>query len=97
MDEPTKVVKAARKPPNAGKGRKKGSQNKTTALLKDAVLQAATEAGQGSLVEYLKVQAQENPGPFLGLLGKVLPLQVTGANDGPVQIAFKTVYESRGD
>ena len=50
--------------------------NKTTALLKDAILKAATEAGEGSLVQYLKEQAKANPGPFLALLGKVLPLQV---------------------
>ena len=38
--------KAARpKPPNAGKGRKAGVPNKTTALLKDAILRAAEGAG----------------------------------------------------
>ena len=59
-----------------GPGRPKGLQNKTTSLLKDAILKAATEAGNGSLVQYLKEQAEKNPGPFLALLGKVLPLQV---------------------
>lgn len=70
---------------NAGKGRPKGSPNKTTALLKDAILQAATEAGGGNLVEYLKAQASANPGPFMALLGKVLPMQVTGEDGGPVR------------
>jgi hypothetical protein len=32
--------------------------NKTTALLKDAILQAATKAGGGDLVEYLSGQAE---------------------------------------
>lgn len=59
-----------------GPGRPKGLQNKTTSLLKDAILKAATEAGNGSLVQYLKEQAKDNPGPFMALLGKVLPLQV---------------------
>lgn len=59
-------------------GRAKGTPNKTTALLKDAILAAATAAGGGDLVKYLKTQAVDNPGPFLALLGKVLPLQVTG-------------------
>lgn len=67
-------------------GRKKGTPNKTTALLKDAILKAATKAGNGSLVKYLQIQANENPGPFLALLGKVLPLQLTGANGGPIEI-----------
>lgn len=66
---------------NAGKGRPKGSPNKTTALLKDAILQAATEAGGGDLVAYLKMQASLNPGPFMTLLGKVMPTQVEAEVD----------------
>lgn len=72
-----------------GPGRPKGNQNKTTVLLKDALLLAATEAGgggSGGLVAYLKQQAIKNPGPFLAQLGKVLPLQITGADGGPVLI-----------
>ena len=79
-------------------GRAKGVPNKTTALLKDAILQAAEKAGdKDGLIGYLTVQAKANPGPFMALLGKVLPMQVTGEDGGPVQIAFKTVYERRGD
>ena len=62
-------------------GRKKGSPNKTTALLKEAILKAAEGAGgKAGLVGYLKAQAIKQPGPFMGLLGKVLPLQI--GNDG---------------
>jgi len=57
-------------------GRKKGSVNKTTALLKDAVLQAAEQAGdKNGMVGYLTTQARENPAAFMTLLGKILPLQ----------------------
>lgn len=75
-------------------GRKKGTPNKTTALLKDAILQAATDAGgnQG-LVGYLTAQASANPGPFLALLGKVLPMQVDATVDGKMSVTFQTVYE----
>lgn len=74
--EPKKGVNTG----NAGKGRPKGSPNKTTALLKDAILQAAKKAGGGDdgLVNYLTIQAAQNPGPFMSLLGKVLPMQVEG-------------------
>lgn len=69
-----------------GAGRPKGSPNKTTALLKDAILQAANKAGgKEKLVGYLRKQADENPGPFLALLGKVLPMQLTGEGGGPVK------------
>lgn len=74
-----------RKPPNAGKGRVKGTPNKTTALLKDAILKAATDAGKGDLAAYLQKQAVDNPGPFMTLLGKVLPMQLTGINGGPIK------------
>lgn len=69
-------------------GRQRGTPNKVTALLKDAILQAATEAGDGELVAYLKKQALENPGPFMSLLGKVLPTQLTGDGGGSVQVVI---------
>lgn len=74
---------------NAGKGRKKGVPNKTTALLKDAILKAAEQAGgEGGMIGYLQKQASENPGPFMSLLGKVLPMQVTGEDGGALQIVI---------
>jgi hypothetical protein len=68
-------------------GRKKGTPNKTTALLKDAILTAAQLAGGGDdgLVNYLKTQASANPGPFMALLGKVLPMQIVGDPDSPIE------------
>jgi hypothetical protein len=63
-------------------GRKRGTPNKTTALLKDAVLQAAEQAGdKEGLVGYLTTQAKDNPAAFMTLLGKVLPLQNPTSND----------------
>ena len=82
-----------KKPPRAGMGRPKGAQNKTTALLKDAILRAAEQAGDGDMVEYLTQQARLNPGPFLSLLGKVLPMQVTGEDGGPVQVVINRFSE----
>lgn len=68
-----------------GPGRPKGVPNKNTALLKDAILEAATKAGgKDGLSGYLKKQADENPTAFMTLLGKVLPMQVTGENGGAI-------------
>jgi hypothetical protein len=68
------------------KGRPKGSPNKITRTLKEAILEAAEQAGgpEGT-VGYLRMQATANPGPFMSLLGKVLPTQLTGENDGPIK------------
>ena len=84
---------AKRLPPAAGKGRPKGSLNRTTALLKDAVLLAAEEAGgKEGLVGFLKAQARKkNNGPFLALLGKVLPTQLTGDVDNPATLPGQVV------
>lgn len=68
-----------------GAGRPKGSLDKGNALIREMVAQALDQAGG---VEYLSRIAESHPGPFLGLVGKVLPIQVTGAEGGPVQISW---------
>jgi hypothetical protein len=84
----------SKKPPNAGKGRKAGVPNKTTALLKDAILKAADGAGgKDGLIGYLQIQAVSNPGPFMGLLGKVLPMQVSGDPDNPAALNHRVIIE----
>lgn len=80
-----------------GPGRPKGVPNKTTALLKDAILQAARKAGgddDEGLVAYLTIQATANPGPFMALLGKVLPMQVTGEDGKPMKMTFEWLKPS---
>jgi hypothetical protein len=73
----------------AGPGRPKGMPNKTTALLKDAILQAADNAHPDGLVGYLTQQAQDNPSPFLTLLGKVLPTQLEGDVKSTVELVVR--------
>jgi hypothetical protein len=69
------------KPGERPAGRKKGTPNKTTTLLKEAILMAAEQAGgRDGIAGYLRIQAATNPGPFMSLLGKVLPMQITGEN-----------------
>ena len=72
---------AGRGKPKTG-GRQRGTPNKATALLKDAVLQAAELAGdKAGMVGYLTTQAKINPTAFMSLLGRVLPMQLEGAGD----------------
>lgn len=77
-----------------GAGRKKGTPNKFTAQLKDMILEAAEQAGNDiepgeGTVAYLKKQAKDNPGPFMSLLGKVMPTQLTGDPDSPISVVTR--------
>lgn len=72
-------------------GRKAGTPNKTTALLKDAILSAAVKAGEDQngkdgLEGYCKFLAIKEPKAFSVLLGKVLPTQLTGEDGGPIEV-----------
>lgn len=82
-------------------GRKKGTPNKRTALLKDAILEAAQQAGGGDkegLVNYLTARALDNPVAFMALLGKVLPMQVTGDDDsGPIRVVINRYADREAD
>ena len=73
----------------AGPGRPKGSVNKTTVEVKAMVLAALDGAGG---IDYLVQRAQDprTASAFLTLVGKVLPLQVTGADGGAI-IQHRTV------
>ena len=90
----TKEVRPAekRKPPAAGKGRVKGSVNKNTGAIKDMILTALSDAG-GS--DYLLARANDpkTASAFLGLVGKVLPMQVTGADGNPLNIQFNVKFD----
>jgi len=67
-------------------GRPPGSGNKVPAILKEAIIKAAELAGgEEGLTGYLQAQAKANPSAFMGLLGKVLPLQMAGV-DGVQQL-----------
>ena len=64
------------------KGRPKGAKDKKNHLIKDMILKALEDNGG---VKYLSKQAKENPNAFLTLLGKILPLQITGEGGDPIQ------------
>lgn len=66
-------------------GRPKGVPNKFTGELKDMILQALSGAGG---TEYLQKQATDNPAAFMTLVGKVLPLQVTGKDGGSLKVQW---------
>lgn len=72
-------------------GRQKGTPNKTTAALKDAIITAAELVGKDGvgtdgLVGYLQHVASTDVKAFSGLLGKVLPMQLTGEDGGAITV-----------
>tara|TARA_R110000803_G_scaffold120375_1_gene188481 strand:- start:531 stop:818 length:288 start_codon:yes stop_codon:yes gene_type:complete len=80
-------------------GRKKGSPNKTTGILKDAFIEAAVLAGEAigttpaekkkGMVTYLKHQALNNPNAFMSGISRIIPMQLAGdAEDGGVKITI---------
>lgn len=78
------ISKVEGKRPKTG-GRTKGTPNQNTRAVKDMIIAALNAVGGE---KYLAKQAEKNPKAFLALVGKVLPLQVTGEGGGPLQITF---------
>lgn len=73
---------------NRGKGRPKGTPNKLTASVKEAIEAAAQGLGGGTRLEAWAREAPENEKAFWTVIyPKLLPLQVTGKDGGPLQIA----------
>lgn len=73
-----------------GAGRPKGSLDKGNALIREMACQALNQVGG---VDYLARVAETHPGPFLSLLGKILPVQLTGEGGGPIQhgVTFEVI------
>ncbi len=71
----------------SGQGRPKGIPNKMTSDLRAMILGALNDAGGR---KYLAQQAKETPAAFIALIGKVLPLQVTGGDGAPLTIVVET-------
>lgn len=79
------------KPKRKWGGSRKGIPNKNTKALKDMILGALSDAGGQA---YLTRQANENPGSFMQLVGKVLPTTLASADDKPLEIRItRTIVE----
>lgn len=70
------------KRPKTG-GRQAGTPNKTTAALKEAIMNAFDRAGGET---YLQRVADEDPRTFCTLLGKVLPAEIKAEHSGDLQL-----------
>lgn len=83
-----------RKPPAAGKGRPKGSKNKTTVAFKEAVMHAAEGLGGADRLMAWAGESPDNERVFWAqIYTKLAPLTVGGDPDAP--IVFRTIYEQK--
>jgi hypothetical protein len=69
----------------AASGRKKGVPNKNTQQIRDMIVEALNQQPGGG-VAYFKRQAVKNPVAFMTLIGKVLPMQITGEGGNPIKV-----------
>lgn len=69
-----------------GSGRPKGRVSKETADIKVMVIEALHAVGG---IDYLAARAIDTPAAFMALVGRILPMQVTGENGGPLAIDFR--------
>lgn len=72
-----------------GAGRPKGSLDKGGKLIREMVVEALDGAGG---VAYLQATALSHQAAFLTLLGKVLPIQVTGEDGGAVKHSIRVTF-----
>lgn len=70
----------------SGQGRQKGVPNAISRDIKEMVVGALCAVGG---TNYLARQAEQNPVAFMGLIGRILPLQVTGENGGALLVDFR--------
>jgi len=77
---------------NMGTGRPKGVQNKMTKELRHMIREALDKAGG---VEYLARQAEDNPGPFMALVGKILPTKLVGEDDEQLEISIRHFHQPK--
>lgn len=66
-------------------GRKKGVRNKITRDIKEALLQSFEALGGQYWLESL---ARRRPAAYATLVGKLLPMQLTGKDGAPINVTF---------
>jgi hypothetical protein len=87
MPWPKGKPRPGQKPPANPGRRAKGVPNKFNADVKAMILAALDKAGGP---DYLHRQSEQNPGPFMALVGKVLPMQITGEGGGALVMRWET-------
>lgn len=91
MTAPRTAFKKGEKKP--GQGRPKGCLNKNNQAIRDMIAEALDGLGG---VQYL-MECGSDPktkGAFLSLIGKVMPVQVVGDSENPLQHNFTITFKA---
>lgn len=75
-------------------GKPRGAVDGSTRSLRGMILQALSDAGG---VKWLEKQAHDNPVAFMGLVGKVLPLDVTSSDGSMRPVVALYMPDNRRD
>jgi hypothetical protein len=73
-----------------GAGRPKGSIDKGNALIREMIAGALDRLGGE---EYLVEVARSHPAAFCALIGKTMPLQVTGEGGGAIGLSLSVKFD----
>ena len=91
MSEKQSKLSTGRGGKRDGAGRPKGAVDKGNALIREMIVEALHGVGG---VDYLQECANDpkTKAAFLGLIGKVMPVQVSGEGGGPVKHSIEVVF-----
>ena len=87
-----KVVKAdhrGSKPGERRGGRQKGTPNKISLSVKQAILDTFTALGG---VEHMRAWAEEHPPDFYKIAARLIPTEITGMDGGPVETSLTVEF-----
>jgi len=84
---PKTAYKKGEKRPN--QGRPKGVLNKNNQQIRDIIVQTLDNLGG---TQYLQEVAISHPAAFMSLIGKTMPLQVTGEGGGPIEQSIRVTF-----
>jgi hypothetical protein len=80
-------------------GRKRGTPNRNTRILGEAIVAAAeaagSERGKDGLFQYFKKLAKEQPAIFVPLLGKLITPQFESRQTSTIEVIYRTPAEIR--
>jgi hypothetical protein len=74
-----------------GAGRPKGSENKITKSLREAIKESFDKVGG---VQYLQRVAEEDPRAYLTIVGKVIPAELSAKVEGGLDITILSGIDS---